>query len=83
MALLQLAVEPPKAPTQFQVRVVPQDVAPLSPELLPAAQAPPGALLLHEPLTGVCGLQLPEGPENEPLVHTLVALPVYELLVLV
>lgn len=48
-ALEQFAVEPPPEPTQFHVRVVPQDVAPLSLLTDPTVQAP--AVELHEPFT--------------------------------
>jgi hypothetical protein len=46
----QFAVEPPPDPTQFHVRVVPQDVAPLSDAAEPAEHTP--GVPEHDPLTG-------------------------------
>jgi hypothetical protein len=56
LALEQDAVLPPFAPTQDHDRVVPQAVAPLSPDAEPAEQAP--ALALHTPLTAQAALAL-------------------------
>lgn len=45
----QFALVPPPEPLQVHVRVVPHAVAPLSPDIVPAEQAP--AVAPHAPLT--------------------------------
>ena len=73
LAFEQLAFDPPPEPLQFQVRVVPQAVAPLSLATVPDEQAPG---LPHTPLTTQTGLvleQLAFDPPPEPLhVHVRV-----------
>jgi len=68
LALEQLALEPPPDPLQVQLRVVPQAVAPLSPDGDPAEQAP--AVALHAPFTAQTGFafeQLAFDPPPDPL----------------
>lgn len=50
---------PPSDPLQVHVRVVPHAVAPLSPDTVPALQAP--AVVLHDPFTDGVDVQIRQG----------------------
>lgn len=56
-AFEQLAVVPPYCPAHDHVRVVPQAVAPLSHETVPAVHAP--AVVEHAPLTEALQVDVP------------------------